>query len=60
MEDQRLVDHRLKIALSLTINAGYQIDEAAFALLKNLAQTKEIKEILETTIEKTAKIVRGL
>lgn len=56
MEEQKLVNQRLKIALSLTINAGYQLDGTAFSLLQTLAQTKEIKEILEVTIEKTAKL----
>ena len=56
MEGQQLINQRLKDALALTINAGYQLDGTAFTFLKTVAQTKEVKEILENTIEKTAKL----
>ena len=57
MEGQQLINQRLKDALSLTISVGYQLDGAAFTFLKTLAQTMEIKEILEGTIERTTRLV---
>jgi DNA polymerase II small subunit/DNA polymerase delta subunit B len=56
MEEQEIINQRLKVALTTTINVGYQLDGTAFAILKTLAQTKDLNEILEATIEKASKL----
>lgn len=59
MEGQQLINQRLKDAVSLTISAGYQLDGAAFTFLKTLVQTREVKEILEGTIERVTRLAES-